>query len=306
MDNNWRDKTNSPAVSVIIPAYNYARFLPQAIESVITQTLRDFELIIVDDGSTDDTAAVARKYLSDLRVRYICQENRGLSAARNTGIRQARGEYIALLDADDVWLPLKLEKQLLLFEKAEDVVLVYCMVDFIDESGDMLPHISWPHKKDASYKDLMYMPWVVGSGSSVVIKKAIFNESGLFDESLTSVEDTNMWIRILRYRKSAYVDEILVKIRKHRQSMQSNLKRMEENNLRHVQKCIELFPELEDYRKEAHFEIFKGLMYLAYLYNKKVSMFRFYVKAGLLRPSFFYESVIIFFKKYFFHDKKIH
>jgi glycosyltransferase involved in cell wall biosynthesis len=298
--------TERPKVSVIIPTYNYAHFLADAIRSVLEQTFRDFELIIVDDGSIDDTAAVAQGYFSDTRVRYIYQENRGLSAARNTGIREARGEYIALLDADDVWLPLKLEKQIQLFEDAEDIVLVYCMVEHIDENSDKLSHFSWPHKIGATYKDLMYFPWVVGSGSSVLIRKSVFESTGLFDESLAAAEDSNMWIRILRYHKSAYVDDILVKIRKHLKSMSTDLKRQEKSVLLHVQRCIELFPELEDHRKEAYFEIFKGLMYLAYMYNKKISMLNFYIKAGLLRPSFFYESVVIFFRKYFLQDKRIH
>lgn len=301
-----RSTENNPVISVIIPAYNYGRYLSEAIESVFAQTFTDFELIIVDDGSTDDTAAVVREYLSDPRVCYIYQKNRGPSAARNTGIRLARGKYIALLDGDDVWMPLKLKKQIQLFEEAEDVVLIYCMVEHIDEIGNKLLHISWPHKMGATYKDLMYMPWVVGSSSSVLIKKSTFDEVGVFDESMTSVEDTDMWIRILRHHKCAYVNEVLVKIRKHLRSSQTDLKRMEKNNLLHIQKCIERFPELEDHRQEAHFQIYKGLTYLAYMYNKKMSMLNFYVKAALLRPSFFIESVAVFLRKYLFRERKFY
>jgi len=297
---------NNPVISVIIPAYNYGRYLSEAIESVLAQTFTDFEVLVVDDGSIDGTAEIVKPHLRDQRVRYIYQENRGLSAARNTGIRQARGEYIALLDADDVWLPLKLERQLLLFEKAGDVVLVYCMVDLIDENGDILPNISWPHKKDATYKDLMYFPWVVGSGSSVLIRKSVFDATGLFDESLAAAEDSNMWIRILRYHKSAYVDDVLVKIRKHLKSMQTDLKRQEKNLLLHVQRCIELFPELEDHRKETYFHIYEGLLYLSYMYNKKKDMLTYYLKAGLLRPSFFYESIMIYLKRYLFRNRKFY
>jgi len=294
-----------PVISVIIPTHNYSKFLPEAVESVLNQTFSDFELIIVDDGSSDDTAAVVEPYLRDCRVRYFYQDNKGLSAARNAGIKAAKGEFIALLDSDDVWMPTKLERQIQLFKDKPDVALVYCMVEHIDENGKALPHISWPHKVGATYRDLMYMPWVVGSGSSVLIRKSIFDEVGLFDEGMNSVEDTNMWIRILRHHDSAYIDDVLVRIRKHLRSMQTDIKRMEENNLRHIKKCIELFPELEDYRKEAYFYVYEGLVYLSYINNKKKDMFIYYIKTGFFRPSFYYKSVAAFLGKYLFRNKKL-
>ncbi|MEJ2683892.1 MAG: glycosyltransferase family 2 protein [Candidatus Sulfobium sp.] len=295
-----------PSVSVIIPTHNYSNFLHESVESVLAQTFSDFELIIVDDGSTDDTVDVVKRFLRDRRVRYIYQDNKGPSAARNAGIKAAAGEFIALLDADDVWLPTKLERQIQLSKDEPDAALIYCMVEHIDEHGKSLPCITWPRKDYATYKDLMYIPWVEGSCSSALIRKSIFDEVGLFDESMTGVEDTNMWIRILRHHKSACVKDILVKIRKHLNSRQTDVKMMEENNLRHVQKCIELFPELKDYRKDAYFHIYEGLLYLSYISNKKRNMLVYYMKAGFLRPSFYYESVVAFFRKYFFRNKKLY
>jgi glycosyltransferase involved in cell wall biosynthesis len=293
-----------PAISVIIPTYNYGRFLSEAVDSVLCQTLGDLEVIIVDDGSTDNTPDVVRPYLSDNRVRYIRQENRGPSAARNRGIRKAKGEFIALLDADDVWLPSKIEKQLQLIRKSADVGLVYCLAENVDEKGEELPHVPMPHMEQATYKDLLYFPLTLPS--CVLTRKRIFDEVGLFDETLTAVEDTNMWIRILRHYKSAYVNEILVKIRKHMKSSQTNLANMERNLLLHVQKCIEMFPELEHNRREAYFQIYKGLMYLSYMYNKKKEMVHYYVKAGSLRPSFYFESIAVFLRKYFLRNRKFH
>jgi glycosyltransferase involved in cell wall biosynthesis len=293
-----------PAVSIIIPTHNYARFLSEAVESVLGQTFSDFELIIVDDGSTDDTADVVNTFLRDQRVRYIHQDKRGPSAARNAGIRAARGEFIALLDADDVWLPSKIEKQLRLIGESADVGLVYCLAENVDEKGEALPHVPMPHMEQAAYKDLLYFPLTLPS--CVLTRKRIFDEVGLFDETLTSIEDTNMWIRILRYHKSAYVNEVLVKIRKHMKSSQTDLANMERNLLLHVQKCIEMFPELEQDRQEAYFQIYKGLMYLAYMYNKKKEMLIYYTKAGWRRPSFYYESIAVFLKKYFFRNRKFY
>jgi glycosyltransferase involved in cell wall biosynthesis len=291
-----------PAVSVIIPTYNYARFLAEAVDSVLCQTFGDLEVIIVDDGSTDNTPDVVRPYLSDERIRYIRQENKGLSAARNTGIRAARGEFIALLDADDVWLPSKLEKQVHLIGESDDFGLVYCRGEFIGEKGEPLPGIDLPHKEQPTYRDLMYHSLTIPS--CVVTRKRIFDEVGLFDETLTSIEDANMWIRILRHHKSAYVNEVLVRIRKHMKSLQTDLSNMERNLLLHVQKCIEMFPELEQDRREAYFQIYKGLMYLAYMYNKKKEIVHYYCKAGFLRPSFFFTSIIVYLRKYLFRGRQ--
>jgi glycosyltransferase involved in cell wall biosynthesis len=305
VNNNWHHNTNSPAVSVIIPAYNYARFLPRAIKSVITQTLRDFEVIVVDDGSTDDTAAVARGYLSDPRVRYIYQENRGLSAARNTGISLAKGKYIAFLDADDLWLPEKLEKQLRIFEReAGSVALVYCFIEYIDEQGTVLESAKELPVENPTLGDLLYANWVLGSGSSVLIKKEAFDRVGLFDEELRSLEDMNMWLRILHEYDSARADEVLVRITRHRRSMQSDLRTMERNMLLHIEKGVDMFPELKTFEPEARFQIYKGLLYLSYFHNVKKKMFLYYLKAGCLRPSFLFEVFLVFLRKYFLRRKR--
>lgn len=133
-----------PVVSVVIPAYNAAAHLPETIDSVLSQTLSSFEAIVVDDGSTDDTAAIAAAAaLRDRRVRFVRRANGGVGTARNTGIQLARGEFIAPLDADDLWAPRKLEKQVARLEHAGPKAgLVYCWSRNIDRSGRV---ISWAH-----------------------------------------------------------------------------------------------------------------------------------------------------------------
>lgn len=132
---------NKPAVSVVIPCFNAARFLQRSIESVVGQTHRDLELIVVDDGSTDDSVAVAREMAStDARVRvHVLSERRGVAAARNAGLEVARGKYVAFLDADDWWMPAKLEKQLAA-AAARAAGLVYSAVEVRDEGGKVLGH----------------------------------------------------------------------------------------------------------------------------------------------------------------------
>src|SRR5215467_15785951 len=129
-----------PRVSAIIPAYNAARYLPQAIESVFAQTYTDWEIVLVDDGSTDDTRAVVRSYLDRApgRFRYIYQDNHGLPAARNEAIRNARGELLALLDADDIWMPDRLMHSIAAFESDSEIGLVHGRVTRIDSEGRVI------------------------------------------------------------------------------------------------------------------------------------------------------------------------
>ncbi|HPP08870.1 MAG TPA: glycosyltransferase family A protein, partial [bacterium] len=118
-------------VSVIVPVYNAERFIGETLRSVLCQTYKDIEVIVVDDGSTDHSVEVIKKY-NDPRIMLIRQQNRGVSAARNTGIKSSNGKFIALLDHDDLWLAEKIEKQMILFEKNPDVALVYSDISYID------------------------------------------------------------------------------------------------------------------------------------------------------------------------------
>lgn len=298
-----------PKVSVVIPTYNYAHFLPEAVQSVLAQTFPNFELIIVDDGSTDNTPEVAKRFLGDPRVRYVRQENRGLSAARNTGIREARGKYVAFLDPDDLWLPEKLEKQVALVEKDVDIALAYCTVEFMDTDGAPLPHVAWPHPPGAGVKELLYMNWVVGSGSSVLVRKAVFEEAGLFNESLRGLEDIDMWLRILHGREWACEEQPLARIRRHGKSMQSgkamNLRKREAEYLRHLGKALEMFPDLRRFRKEALHHIYEGMLYTSFVYGKKKDMLRYYIRAGAFRPSFLVTAPARYLRKYFLRGRRL-
>ena len=133
--NSYSLKNKNLKVSVIIPTYNCARYISKAIDSVLKQTYRDFEIIIINDGSSDDTEKVVKPYLKNESVSYIYQENKGVAAARNKGIRNSKGEYIALLDADDYWSSMKLEKQIPIFEKMHEVKLVHSNM-YIFNEGD--------------------------------------------------------------------------------------------------------------------------------------------------------------------------
>ncbi|GAH74960.1 unnamed protein product, partial [marine sediment metagenome] len=169
---------NKPTVSVIIPTYNRAYLIGRAIQSVLNQTYQDFEIIVVDDGSTDDTEEIVRSF-KDKRIGYVRHEkNKGAAAARNTGIKAAKSEYIAFQDSDDEWLPEKLEKQMKVFENAPpEVGVVY--TDFLRIKGNKKIHIpfSWVTQKEGNiHKELLKGNFV--TTQSVVIRKKCFKKSG--------------------------------------------------------------------------------------------------------------------------------
>lgn len=206
-----------PQVSVVIPAYNAMSYLPETLDSVLKQTFTDFEVLIVNDGSTDHISTWADG-ITDARVKLISQTNQGLPGARNTGIAHAQGEYIAFVDADDLWEPTKLEKQVDCFEKNPEVGLVYTWTALIDSSRKPTgTTFNW--SLEGKIWEQMLVADVVGNGSSAMVRRVCFNTAGKFDPSLTSVEDWDMWIRIAAHYPFAVVKEYLTLYRQHPSSM---------------------------------------------------------------------------------------
>src|SRR5258708_444396 len=186
----------SDQVSVVIPAYNYAHFLTEAIASALAQTRTDFELIVVDDGSTDNTPEVCAR-CTDPRVRTVRQPNAGLSAARNTGIREARFPYVAFLDADDRWEPEFLSAVFREFHRLGPAFLaVGTACSRMDASGEPLapPRQNFLHTSELTAASFCLRNRPLSS--SVVVRRDVFEECGGFDLSLRSSEDRDMWIRL--------------------------------------------------------------------------------------------------------------
>jgi glycosyltransferase involved in cell wall biosynthesis len=181
-------------VSIIIPAYNQAHYLAQAIQSALEQTHRDLEVIVVDDGSTDDTAAVVQG-LTDPRVRYLRQENRGLSAARNTGLRHTGGDFVSFLDSDDQFLPSKLELLLAELDRHPEAGLAAGQAIPVDQAGQPIGKVFDKSLSAEDVRLLLGNPLHVGS---VLLRREWQERVGLFDESLRSYEDWDMWLRLAR------------------------------------------------------------------------------------------------------------
>ena len=184
-----------PTVSTIVPAYNQGHYLEEAIRSVLTQSYGDFEIVVVDDGSTDDTAHVAKSFAHDSRLRYIRQENRGLSAARNTGIRHATGKFLTYLDSDDLFLPEKLHFLLSVVEARPELGFVAGQAILIDETGQSRGEVFDRGLPQNTAELLLGNPLHVGS---VLVRREWQERVGFFDESLRSYEDWDLWLRLAR------------------------------------------------------------------------------------------------------------
>jgi glycosyltransferase involved in cell wall biosynthesis len=213
----------APLVSVVIPSYNYGHFVGEAVESALGQTWRGgVEVIVVDDGSRDDTRERLEPYMD--RIQYIYQVNRGLSAARNTGIRAARGEWIALLDADDRWHPEKTDVQLGAAERAGGY-------DFIGSPGCWWPmpeHLP----RDVETRRLGVEDFLFGTPvgpSAVMVRRRCLERVGGFDEGLRSVEDRDMWLRLVVHYPALQVKSPCWFVRAHPGQMSRHAARMHES-----------------------------------------------------------------------------
>lgn len=213
----------NPTVSVIIPTYNRQYLVQRAINSVLGQTYENFELLVVDDGSSDDTPRIVQGY-EDERIKFFRHEhNKGACTARNTALERARGDYIAILGSDDIWLPDKLEKQLEAFaEAASEVGVIYTgMIKW--HKSQKATELFLPKKSGDLYEEFLTGNVLGPAESTALIKSECFEEVGYYDSSLPSRQDLDMWIRISRLFKFDYVSECLARIMYHQKTISKNL-----------------------------------------------------------------------------------
>ncbi len=208
-----------PLVSVIIPVYNAERFIAQTLESVAAQTYANFEVIVVDDGSLDGSSAAIEPFLADSRFKLIAQVNSGISAARNTAIRASSGEFIALLDHDDLWLPGKLLKQIEITAQHPEAGMIFTNAELFDEDGvigSYYPDRATYPKSDILEHLLAENPFCAGT---MMVWRSCFDKFGFFDETVPGVDDYEMWLRLaLNGVKAAGTDDILHRQRIHASS----------------------------------------------------------------------------------------
>ncbi|MCL4394734.1 MAG: glycosyltransferase [Chloroflexi bacterium] len=204
--------STEPQVSAVIPVYNGTNFLSQAIDSVLAQTFADYELIVVDDGSTDETWALIQSYGS--RVRAFRKSNGGVASALNFGIREMRGRWFAWLSHDDLWMPQKLETQLDFLRQNPRFKACYTDYYVIDAQGRLLDQVESPwFTRVISIRKLFESAYI--NGSTMVIERDCLARAGPFSENLKYTQDTEMWLRLLREFEIGRVPEKLVKQRRH-------------------------------------------------------------------------------------------
>jgi glycosyltransferase involved in cell wall biosynthesis len=231
-----------PEVSVVIPSYNSAKYLRDAVDSVLKQTFRDFEVVVVDDGSTDDTEAVVRCYGE--RVQYIRQRNSGVAAARNRGIQESRGRYVAFLDADDTWHQDKLQAQVTALLRNRRHLA--CYTAFTVVNSELTPLCITRNKRQGkTLEDLLLRGNVVGSICTLLCERSLFDTAGSFDPSLSQCADWDMWVRMAALTEFLYLDSSLATYRQHSTNMSRDASLLERDSLRVLAKGFDM-PCLDD------------------------------------------------------------
>lgn len=227
---------SSPSVSVVIPAYNRAHTLNRAIDSVLNQTFEDFELIVVDDGSTDETQRVLREYGD--RIKRVRQDRSGVSAARNRGLAECRARFIALLDSDDAWLPDKLAVQVEFFNRNADALI--CQTEEIWIRNGRRVNPKNVHKKPSGDIFILSLKLCLVSPSAVMMKRELFELVGVFDETLPACEDFDLWLRTsARYPVYLIEDPQILKYGGHEDQLSRTVEGLDQYRVKAILKIIE-------------------------------------------------------------------
>ncbi|MBN1585109.1 glycosyltransferase [Candidatus Uhrbacteria bacterium] len=243
----------TPSIDVIIPVYNGGRFVGDAINSVVEQIYPANRIIVVNDGSTDNTEAAVLEIRekSKIEIVYVKKDNGGPNSARNSGLELAKSGFVAFLDADDCWYPNKLERQIAKFGEGDGRLgVVYCGYSLID--GDGKPFFGIPiieideTMRGQVFRKLLRKNMIIGSASGVLVRRSCFETVGRFDESLRVGEDWDMWLRLAKEFKYDFVNEPLIKIRRHSDNAQADDLHVFRNLIRFYDKWASLVPASGD------------------------------------------------------------
>lgn len=234
----------NPLVSIVVTCYNYGRYIVPCLDSIFSQTFQDFEIVVINDGSTDNSEELIRSFLEDSKLKYIYQKNSGQANAKNNGIKNSAGKYIAFLDADDLWDKTKLEKQIPLFSR-DNIGVVYSKAKFVDEHGQFLDFIlkdKYLTPRSGEVTNHLFFNNFVPFSSSVV-RKECFEKLGCFDESFEMGIDWDLWLRISIQYDFDYIDEPLLIYRLgHPGQMSKNAEKRHHCSDNIMDKFIKQFP----------------------------------------------------------------
>lgn len=271
-------------VSVIIPTYNYGRFVEGAVRSALEQTLPPGEVIVVDDGSTDQTPEVLARFGD--RIRVVRQANKGVAVARNTGIAHAAGDLLAFLDADDLWLPRKLERQVQRFREEPELGLVHTGVLLVDGAGTPLRRLLDGMEGSVATELLLFRRNVIlGGGSAMMVSRKAHDVIGGFDECLPPTEDWDYWYRLSRRFRVGFVPEVLVRYRCHSGNNSLNLMKRERGMLRIYDKAFQdADPAVQQLRRRAYGNLHLGLAGFYVSARQPVKAMRHVIRSLWLTP----------------------
>lgn len=275
---------NKPLVSAIIPNYNYANYLREAIDSVLSQTYQNIEVIVVDDGSTDNSREILQDYGE--RIKVIFQKNQGVSPARNNGVKASKGELIAFLDADDFWLPRKIEKQVQKFSSDKTFGLVHVGVENIDAKGKSLVTLLNGLEGEVSHELLLFNRAVIlGGGSGMMITRKAFEDVGGFDLRLLTSADWDIFYQISSRYQVGFVPKVLLKYRIHGSNMHSNIMRMESEMMLGFEKAFTCAINVN--RRECYSNLHRVLAGSYFQAKQYTNFIRHAFKSILLNPTNF-------------------
>jgi len=232
-----------PRISVVIPVYNHQNYIVSCVRSVLEQTYKDFEIVVVDDGSTDATSQILAGFGNS--IKYIRQENRGGAAALNTAIRNSCGEYIAWLSSDDEFLPGKLQLQLDFLERNPGIDLAYTDFYIIDTIGRVLSSCRSAYYTEK--KSFLYHMLAANfiNGATVMFKRSCLEKVGYFDEELKYHADSNMWFRMLKYYRFGHLPELLLRYRWHTKNLSHHFTAMKKYYYLYYEKIFLLYDDTE-------------------------------------------------------------
>ncbi len=270
-------------VSVIIPTFNRAVLLKRALKSVYKQTLSEYEVIVIDDGSTDDSAEMIQAEFPD--VHYYYQSNSGVSSARNKGLDVAKGEWVAFLDSDDEWLPGKLEKQFSLLELSPEQKV--CHTEEIWIRNGVRVNQMKKHRKTGGWIFPQCLPLCAMSPSSIVVHRSVFDDVGFFDVELPACEDYDLWLRITSKYPVLYIEEPqILKYGGHEDQLSQKYWGMDRYRIKALQKVIEGNMLNAENKQQA----------IAMLLKKSKIFQQGALKRGKIEDAQHYQQIIDFFK----------
>lgn len=231
-------------VSVVLPIYNGERFVAEAIESVLAQTYLRYEIVAVNDGSQDGSKEIVRRYLNSGPIKYLEQANKGVANARNTGILHSSGEFIALLDQDDVWLPEKIEKQVAFMDTHPEVALLHARVRCIDGQGSPISCDGWIYVGEEAHG---YCAEQLLCGNriaplTVLIRRTCLDAVGLFNQMLAPADDWDLWLRIAVRFPLGFLDSVVGNYRVHDSNESKDLLKMKLAEIRVVELFRSIYP----------------------------------------------------------------